>query len=132
MTILLKKFFENNDTLEVDFVTSDWSLTEIVKILTNEYQVSVKRSADFIQRLKRECRIFNTKFHFIEVSNKRAYDFNEFFFNLQKIILQYPGSGISDSIHSLIMKNKKIKNILTTDSNFQGNKGIEIINPLKQ
>lgn len=127
----LKTFFENNKDLEVDFVTSEWTLTEIVKILTNEYKISPKKVADFIQMLEREKRLFDTKFSFIEVSKTKGYDFNEFFFHLQKIILQYKG-GFADSIHSLIMKNNSIKTILTTDSTFQGNRGIRIINPLKQ
>ena len=129
--IQLKNFFRDNEDLEVEFVTSDWTLTEIVKVLTIEYKKSAKQIADFIQKLKREKRLFETKFYFIEVSEKREYDFNEFFFHLQKVILQYKG-GLADSIHSLIMKNNNIKTILTTDLNFQGRKGVIIINPLKQ
>lgn len=127
----LKLFFENNRELKA-FVTSDWTLTEIAKVLVNKYKISPKKAGDFIQKLVREKRLFDTKFSFIEVSKNKEYDFNEFFFHLQKIILQYNG-GLPDAIHSLVMKNNKIKTILTTDNDFQGSKGgIEIINPIKQ
>ena len=124
----LESFFQENRDLEVKFVTSDWTLTEIVKVLTIEYKITSKKVAEFIQKLQREKRVFETKFLFIEVSKKQGYDFEEFFFQLQKMILQYKG-GIADSIHSSIMKNNNINTILTTDSHFEGMKGIISINP---
>ena len=126
----LESFFQENDDLEVKFVTSDWTLTEIVKVLTIEYHVISRRVAEFIQKLQREKRVFGTKFLFIEVSKKEGYDLGEFFFQLQKLILQYKG-GIADSIHTLIMENNNVNTILTTDSHFEGMKGIISINPLK-
>ena len=117
---------------EFDLVTSDWTLTEIVKVLVNEYKIKSNKVADYIQDLQREKRIFDNKFSFIKVSKKEEYDFEEFFLHLQKIILEY-NHGVPDSIHSLIMKNNNIKYILTTnDKDFQGIKGTIVINPLKQ
>lgn len=127
----INDFFRNNQNLQVEFVTSDWTLTEIVKVLRYEYKKSPKKVAEYIQELQREKRIFGTKFSFIEVSNKEKYDFGEFFFHIQKIMLEY-NSGFPDAIHSLIMRNNKIKYILTTDvDGFKGIKGIIVINPLK-
>lgn len=127
----IASFFKSNSNLEVEFVTSDWTLTEIVKVLIYEYKKKPKKVAEYIQELQREKRVFETKFSFVNVSNKKEYDFGEFFFHLQKIILEY-NSGYPDSIHSLIMRNNKIKYILTTDEKgFQGIKGIMVINPLK-
>ena len=123
-----KKFKENKTAWKL--VTSDWTLTEVVKVLTNEYKKSAKKIINYIQELQREKRIFGEKFSFVPVSKERDYDFGEFFYGLQKTILEYE-NGVPDSIHSLIMKNNNIKYILTTDSGFQGVQGLVAINPLK-
>jgi len=127
----LKEFVQDHGH-ELDLVTSDWALTEITKVLINEYKIKSKKVAEYIQDLQREKRIFDNKFSFIEVSKKEKYDFEEFFLHLQKIVLEY-NNGIPDSIHSLIMRNNNIKYILTTDDKlFQGIRGVIIINPLHQ
>jgi len=121
---------ENKD--EFDLVTSDWTLTEIVKVLINEYKKNSKKVAECIQELQREKRIFDNKFSFIKVSKEKNYDFEEFFYHVQKTILEY-NNGVSDSIHSLIMKNNNIKYILTAnEKDFQGIGGIIVMNPLRQ
>lgn len=126
----INQFFVNNKNLEVQFVTSDWTLTETVKVLRNEYKEKPKKVVEFIQELQREKRIFGVKFSFVEVSQTDEYDFGEFFYHIQKIILEY-NNGYADAIHSLIMRNNKIKYILTTDvDGFRGVKGITVINPL--
>lgn len=126
----INNFFSDNKNLEVNFVTSDWTLTEIVKVLRNEYKEKPKKVANFIEELQREKRLFGTKFSFVNVSNEEKYDFGEFFYHIQKILLEY-NNGFPDAIHSLIMKNNKIKYILTSDiEGFKGIKGITAINPL--
>ena len=127
----IEKFMKENKN-ELDLVTSDWTLTETVKVLVNEYKIKSKKIAEFIQQLQRERRIFENKFSFIKVSKEKDYDFEEFFLHLQKIILEY-NHGVPDSIHSLIMRNNSIRYILTTnDQDFQGIKGTIAINPLHQ
>ncbi len=126
----LKEFMDGSEDLEIRFVTSDWTLTEIVKVLIYEYKIKPKKVVDYIQKLQREKRVFETKFSFIKVSEKESYDFDEFFYHIQKTILEYNG-GIPDTIHSSIMQNNNIHKILTTDDGFQGVKGIVSINPLK-
>lgn len=127
----IKEFFTNNQNLEVQFITSDWTLTEIVKVLRNEYKEKPKKVAEFVQELQREKRVFGIKFSFVEVSKTEKYDFGEFFFHIQEIILGY-NNGFPDAIHSLIMRNNKIKYILTTDvGGFKGIKGIMVLNPLE-
>ncbi|MBS3084277.1 type II toxin-antitoxin system VapC family toxin [Candidatus Pacearchaeota archaeon] len=127
----INNFMKENKDLEVCFVTSDWTLTEIAKVLIHEYKVKPKRVAEYIQKLQREKRVFDTKFSFIEVSNEESYDFGEFFYHIQKTIIEY-NNGLGDSIHSLIMQNNNIKHILTTnEGDFQGVNGTIAINPLK-
>lgn len=127
----IKNFMQEHKD-DFDIVTSDWTLTEIVKVLVNEHKIKPKKITEFIEQLQREKRIFDNKFSFIKVSNKKDYDFEEFFLHLQKIILEYK-NGVPDSIHSLIMKNNNIKYILTTnEQDFQGIKDTIAINPLSQ
>jgi len=127
----INKFMEENKD-ELDLVTSDWTLTEIVKVLVIEYKKNPKKVAEYVQELQRGKRIFDNKFSFIKVSKKREYDFEEFFYHVQKTILEY-NNGLADSIHSLIMKNNGIRYILTTnEKDFQGIKETIVINPLTQ
>ena len=125
----IEKFIRENKE-ELDLVTSDWTLTEIVKVLIHEYKENPKKVAEYIQELQRQKRIFDNKFSFVKVSKEKGYDFEEFFYHIQKTILEY-NNGVSDSIHSLIMKNNSLRYILTTnDQDFKGIKGIIAINPL--
>ena len=116
--------------LNIELVTSDWTLTEIVKVLIKEKKQSSKKVAEYIQELKRIKRIDNIKFNWVPVSKKEKYDFEEFFYEVQKVQLQYKGS-LGDAIHTVIMKNNSIKAIFTTDSEFDGMKNMIVFNPLK-
>lgn len=126
----IQKFFKDLRNTQTKFVTSDWTLTEIVKVLIKDKQIPSKRVADYIQELKRVKRIEGLKFQWIEVNNKQNYDFSEFFYEVQKLQLQYKGS-LGDAIHGVIMKNNNIKTILTTDPEFDGMKGLIVINPMR-
>lgn len=125
----INNFFNESKKLNVEFYTSDWTLTEIVKVLIKDKKISSKKVAEYIQELKRTKRISGIKFNWIPVSNKEGYDFEEYFYEVQKIQLQYKGS-LGDAIHAVIMNNNSIKTIITTDSEFAGMKGMIVINPL--
>ncbi len=124
------KFLRGSEGLEVELLTSEWTLTEIVKVLKRECGFGSQRIANFILKLRRERRIAGIKFSFIGVSPDKSYDFNEFFYHLQEIMLKYKIT-VSDAIHNLVMKNHNIKHILTADSDFDGIKGVMIIDPSK-
>ncbi len=115
---------------DIEFVTSDWTWTEIVKALIKRNKVSEKKVSNYIQSLMRKKRIEDICFRIISASSKKDYTFEEFFYEVQEIQLKYKGS-LGDVIHSVIMKNNKIDTILSTDSEFEGMKGIYVINPLK-
>ena len=125
----IEDFFSNSLDLNIEYVTSEWTLTEIVKVLIREYNMSPNRANKYIEKLQREKRIGKAKFKFINSSQEAKYDCEELFYHLQKTILKY-GGNIPDSLHALIMKNNKIKHILTTDSHFEGIRGIVVINPI--
>ncbi len=125
----ISDFFQDSKNLNINFVTSDWTLTEIVKVLIKSKTISSKKVVGYIEELKRTKRVNGLKFNWIQVSRKDNYDFEEFFYDVQKIQLQYKGS-LGDAIHAVIMKNNSINTILTTDSEFDGMKGMIVMNPL--
>lgn len=127
----IEKFFkEDAQDLDLRFCTSEWTLTEIVKVLVGVYKIDSEKVAEYIQGLIRAKRICGVKFYFIEVSPIKGYDFQEFFYDVQKTVLEYR-NGVPDAIHSSIMKNNGIEMILTGDAGFVGLEGVEVVNPLK-
>jgi predicted nucleic acid-binding protein len=114
---------------DIKFVTSNWTWTEIVRALIKTKKISEKKVSNYIQSLMRKKRIGDVCFKIVSVSLKEDYTFDEFFYEVQETLLKYKGS-LGDVIHSVIMKNNKINTILTTDSEFEGMKGIFVINPL--
>lgn len=121
------KFLSDPD---IEFVTSNWTWTEIVRALIRTKKISEKKVSNYIQLLMRKKRIGDVCFKIISVSLKADYTFDEFFYEVQETQLKYKGS-LGDVIHSVVMKNNKINTILSTDSEFEGMKGIYMLNPLK-
>lgn len=127
----INKFFKKAKSSKIKFFTSDWTLTEIVKVLMKDKKISSEAVANYIQELQRTKRLNKIKFLWISVSKKKDYDFEEFCYEVQKMLLEYQ-VHLGDAIHALIMKNNKINTILTIDSKFMGAEGMIIINPLKE
>ena len=127
----IRRFFEEKAVeLDLRFCTSEWTLTEIVKVLVGVYNVDSERVARYVEELIRGKRICGMKFYFVEVSPVEGYDFQEFFYDVQKTVLEYR-NGVPDAIHSQIMRNNGIDMILTGDAGFLGVEGVEVLNPLR-
>jgi predicted nucleic acid-binding protein len=94
--------------------TSMWAMAETCNILISRKKMDRGRVAEIESRLVNEKRLKNLKVQFVDVSPKRDYDFIEFFYHVRQSILKYH-SGVGDIIHSVIMKNNRIKTILTFD-----------------
>lgn len=125
----IEEFFRK-DADGLEFYTSDWTLTEIVKVLVIECKIDSEKVARYVEGLQREKRICGVKFGFVMVSPDKGYDFEEFFYHVQKTVLEYR-NGVQDAIHSVIMKENGIELILTGDAGFEGVEGIGVVNPLK-
>ncbi len=91
-----------------------WSVTEMVNILISNKKMEPGEVAKIENRLTRERRLKNLKIRFLDVSPRADYDFGEFFFQVGEGILNYH-SGVGDIIHSVIMKNNGVVDILTFD-----------------
>lgn len=107
----LAAFAQLKDT---QLCTSMWAVTEMVNILASNKKVDRSEVAEIESQLVSEKRLQKLKIHFIEVSPEKDYDFTEFFFHVKQSILKYH-SGVGDIIHSVIMKNNAITEILTFD-----------------
>jgi predicted nucleic acid-binding protein len=99
---------------DTQLCTSMWAVTEMVNILVSGKKMDRGVVADIENQLVNEKRLKDLKIQIIEVSPRKDYDFAEFFYHVKLGILRYH-SGVGDVIHSVIMKNNGIANILTFD-----------------
>jgi predicted nucleic acid-binding protein len=93
---------------------SVWAVTEMVNILASTKKMAPADVAAIEGQLMSEKRINNLKLQIVDVSPRRDYDFPEFFYHIRQGILKYH-SGVGDIIHSVIMKNNGVTEILTFD-----------------
>jgi predicted nucleic acid-binding protein len=115
---------------DVQLCTSLWAITEMVNILVSAKRMDRANVGDIESQLVSERRIQSLKIHFVEVSPDKDYDFAEFFFHVKQSILKYH-SSVGDVIHSVIMKNNGITEILTFDEkdDFKQIPGLTVFHP---
>ena len=102
------------DLKDVQLCTSMWAVTEMVNILVSGKKMDRGIVAEIESQLVNERRLKEVRVQIVEVSPQKDYDFAEFFYHIRQGILRYH-SGVGDVIHSVIMKNNAIDNILTFD-----------------
>jgi len=107
----LDVFAELKDT---QLCTSMWAVTEMVNILISSKRMDRGDVAKIESQLISERRLANLKLVLLEVSPRKDYDFAEFFYHVRQGIVEYH-SGVGDVIHSVIMKNNDVGQILTFD-----------------
>jgi predicted nucleic acid-binding protein len=86
--------------------------------------------AEIEGQLVSERRLQGLRIHILEVSPDKGYDFNEFFYHVKQGILNFH-PGVGDVIHSVIMKNNGITEILTFDEkdDFKQIPGLTVFHP---
>ena len=115
---------------DVKLCTSMWAVTEMVNILVSSKNIDRGEVAVIESQLVSEKRLQNIKIQLLDVSPQKDYDFAEFFYHVKQGILMYH-SGVGDIIHSVIMKNNGITQILTFDEkdDFKQIPGLTVIHP---
>jgi len=115
---------------DAQLCTSMWTLTEMVNILVSSKKMDRGVVAEIESQLINERRVQNLKIEFVDVSPQKDYDFAEFFYHVKHGILKYH-SGVGDVIHSIIMKNNGITDILTFDEkdDFKKIPGLTVLHP---
>jgi predicted nucleic acid-binding protein len=99
---------------DIQLCTSMWAITEMVNILVSQKKIDRGEVAEIESQLVSERRLADLKIVFLDVSPRKDYDFMEFFYHIRQGILSYH-SGVGDIIHSVIMKNNRVSDILTFD-----------------
>jgi predicted nucleic acid-binding protein len=99
---------------DIALCTSMWAITEMVNILISQKRMARGDVAEIENRLISERRLNDLRIQILEVGPREDYDFAEFFFHVREGILAYH-SGVGDIIHSVILKNNGVKDILTFD-----------------
>ena len=99
---------------DLQLCTSIWAITEMVNILISQKKIALEMVGEIESQLMSERRLKGHKIQLVEVSPDKDYDFSEFFYHVRQSILKYH-SGVGDTIHSVIMKNNGITDILTFD-----------------
>mgnify|MGYP001557811752 CR=1 FL=1 len=115
---------------DVQLCTSSWAITEMVNVLASAKKIERVRVSEIENQLVNERRLGRMKLTFIEASPRKDYDVTEFFYHVRQGILKYH-SGVGDVIHSVIMKNNKIREILTFDEkdDFKQIPGLTVMHP---
>ena len=115
---------------DLQLCTSIWAITEMVNILVSQKKMPLGTVAEIESQLVSERRLRNLKIVLVEVSPDKDYDFAEFFYHVRQSILKYH-SGVGDIIHSVIMKNNGITDILTFDEkdDFKQIPGLTVLHP---
>jgi len=114
----------------VQLCTSMWSITETIYVLLSKKKMNRADVGEIESQLVNEKRLMSMKLRFVDVSPNSSYDFVEFFYHVRQGILHYH-SGVGDIIHSVIMKNNSIDNILTFDEkdDFRQIPGLTVLHP---
>lgn len=115
---------------DIQLCTSMWAVTEMVNILVSSKNMGRGEVSAIEDQLISERRLQGLRVHFVDVSPRKDYDFPEFFYHVKQGILQYH-SGVGDVIHSVIMKNNGITDILTFDEkdDFRKIPGLTVLHP---
>ena len=102
----------------------------MVNILISQKKMPIANVGEIENQLMSERRLKSLKIQLVEVSPDKDYDFSEFFYHVRQSILKYH-SGVGDTIHSVIMKNNGITDILTFDEkdDFKQIPGLTVLHP---
>lgn len=119
----------------VEICYSKWVITEMYNKLTKN-KIEELKIVKYVKDILDKNRIRALKLTLLEVSPKKNYDFHDFFNELTHDLIKYKTGkdkpGLGDVMHIRIMKNNRIKHILTFDSDFDEIQGIVSINLLSQ
>lgn len=116
--------------IDIQLCTSMWAVTETFNILVSRMKMDRGVVAEIESQLVNVKRLENQKIGFVNMSPTKDYDYDEFFYDVRQGILKYH-SGVGDIIHSIIMKNNGIENILTFDEkdDFKQIPGLTVFHP---
>lgn len=121
-----------NILIDSDFTlyVSSWALTEMVKVMINEYVMMPKKVAIIHNAITQTSSVNGFEIKIIGVSRSKRYSCEDLFLDVREIMTNYsPGWG--DAFHCVIMRQNKIGTILSADEkkDFQIIPGLELLHP---
>ncbi len=124
---IAKRIFRDvSEAVDLELVTSHWSLTELTRTLVKTHNMDRDKVITIVSDLIRRGRIEDSKIKLIDLSPRADYDFSEMCSDLQDGIINYT-VGFQDVLHTIIMKNNNIDTILTFDSGFRDIDGLNVV-----
>lgn len=111
----------------VTLCVSTWALTEMVKVLINDYGMPNKKVALLHNGITKTSSISGFEIKIISI---KRYTIDQLFLDVREIMTIYsPGWG--DAIHCVVMRKNKITQILSTDEkdDFKIIPGLELLHP---
>lgn len=126
---IISKCISSIENLDLDIYSSDWALAETVKVLVKEHGYPKKRALELTEKLREEKKIGKIPIKWLIIGISKKYGSKEFFEHLRKQMLEAKELHVADAIHSIIMANNKIEDILTTDKDFNALKTVNVITP---
>ena len=114
-------------------VCSPFTITEFAQVCISRGYLPEQEILEITNRLLRTSKI-GRKYPFKMISAKekeKSYAFEDFFVDIQTVILERtPRPHLADAIHSVIMRNNKIKKVVTYNKqDFAGILGINSYEP---
>lgn len=133
--ILVRTLKEFEKIEGVELCYSKWAITEMYNRLTKA-KIEELKIVKYIKDILDKNKIRGINIKSLDVSPNKIYNFHDFFNNLTNDLIRYKTGkerpGLGDIIHIRIMKNNRIKTILTFDSHFDEIPDLTSINLLKQ
>ena len=118
------------DSGTIALCVSSWALTEMVKVMINEYNIPHKKVAILHNAITQTSSIAGFEITLIQTSPSKRYSIENLFLDVREIMTNYsPGWG--DAIHCVIMRENKIKTILSSDGkeDFKIIPSLELLDP---
>ncbi len=128
----VEKILDSFSKLEdYQICVSSWTISEMMNILLSNKKLKNSYVLKCESTLLNKRRIGETKIIIVNIEGENnSYDLSEFIFDVRENILKYH-SGVGDIIHSVIMKNNEIEQILTYDEkeDFKKIAGLTVLHP---
>lgn len=108
--------------IDLDIYASYWSVNEMIKVLRREYHLSKEEVDKIAKSIFETSSIEKIPIIWVDVDSAKEYTFREFFDHVISNLTESRGdTHLADAIHSVIMINNKLENILTTNGDdFKG------------
>ncbi len=117
--------------LNIELFSSEWTITEFVKVMINEKKMSPKEINNIANKLNKEqIKIKEQKIKIIKASPSNNYTCDNLFFDVREVMTLY-NPGFGDAFQVVIMRNNNFTEILSFDAkdDFSIIQNITVIHP---